>query len=417
MFHSIKRFLRMSLSTWFLIFAILCALAFAYARFIRPSHVEANAIRGLEDLGINVTVYYEHEFEDRPSCSVPVPPGPAWVKAIFGEMVLARISSVELEGEIKTLADCHDLLSQLTNLKSLSVNSTVLESVDALKHLDGLESISFERANSLKNIDALSNMNLSHVTIFNCNGLASLDSLGKIKSLDRLFIQECSGLRELSLADWKTVNLEHLYFGACDRLATVHGFPQTRKGCSFELSFCKTLEKITLQKKSNLDEFFVSGCDKLDSIGVLPESLTGLKIRYCKSLGKVEGQKIPSLKQIEIFGLPESVSFDFSLESAERFELKDCNGIKDLDLSQPIQKLKHLQIERCKKLVSLDNLPASVENVSLIDCESLERVKQKGLSNPLLQFEPSNVLPNLKRFYVWNCPNLSEIPEKAVVKP
>ena len=103
MFRSTKRFLRMSLLTWLVIFSIFCLLAFAYARFIRPSLLEANAIQGLEDLGIEIPfLLYEHEVEAyNANLERTVSPGPDWVKAIFGEMVLAKIERVELEGEFK----------------------------------------------------------------------------------------------------------------------------------------------------------------------------------------------------------------------------------------------------------------------------------------------------------------------------
>ena len=402
MFRAKKRFLQMSLLTWFLIFSILCVLAFAYARFIRPSQVEANAIRGLENLGIKVTVYYEHDFEDQPSCSVPVPPGPTWVKAIFGEMVLARISSVGLEGEFKTLDGCRDLLNQLNHLKSIDVESSTLEDVTALKQMDGLECVTFRGLNRLKNIDALSSTNISVIVIRDCKGLTSLDSLGQLQSLDRLLIDNCSGLREINLNSWETPQLTYLNIASCDQLVTVDGFPRTSETCCLELFDCQALEKITLQQKSNLDELFVDFCGKLDSINVLPESLTGLRIHYCNSLRKIEGQRIPMLKHVDVSGLPESISFDLRLESAEIITLSECDGIRDLDFSQTFSQLKELHITCCKGLLSLHSLPMSVEKVFLYDCKSLERIK------------PENSLPNLIELSWSDCPNLSDVPEELV---
>ena len=330
MFRAKKHFFRMSLLTWFLTFSILCILAFAYTRFIRPSQVEARAIQGLKDLGIEVTFSYKPEpAQSTFNIKTGRPfPGPVWVKVIFGEKVLARISEVELSGEIKSLDECTEFLMQLKHLRRIRVESRELENVDALKHLKGLDEVELQcigskslrsvdalatlnlscvriwQCNGLQNIDALANLNLSRVAICQCNGLTSLETLGEIASLKDLVILHCDGIRELNLSDWETKTLTYFRIEDCNQLVTVSGFPKSSQTGSLYLSGCEILEKVEIQRDSNLDRIVIAACPELASIDILPESLTYLLIRNCDSLTKIRWQQLPRLSNVDISGCP-----------------------------------------------------------------------------------------------------------------
>jgi len=240
-----KRFFQVSLWACFLIFSISCLAAFAYTRFIRTASVEANAIRSLEDLGIAVDFYYAHEVEaEARNLQQAVPPGPDWLKAIFGEMVFARVEGVALQGEIKSLDNCRMFLAELNSLKELSVNS-----------------------NSLKNIDALSSLNLSCIELWSCDGLTDLNSLGNIASLDRLVIGNCDGIKELNLNG--PPFLTHLQISSCGSLFS---------DCDgiVNLAFSHTIPALKSVR--------VDSCKSLISIKGLPEKGETLELVNCEAL-------------------------------------------------------------------------------------------------------------------------------------
>jgi len=397
MFHATKRFMRMSLFKWLLIFSIACLATFAVAQFVRTAQLEANAIRGLENLGLEVTYKYEHELG--PS-GRHVPPGPDWVKAIFGELVLARIEFVQFSGKMKTLDGCRDYLDQLGHLKTLTILSNELENINALKHLKGLESVCFfGNLGGTKDIDVLSSLNLRRVSFIGYNGLTSLDSLGKIASLEELSIQLCNGVQELNLNDWEAVKLQKVDIKNCCEIITVSGPPHGSENCSLTLSDCSALEKIMLQQDSRLGFISVNNCPKLSSIGVMPESLaTNQDLTKSDSLLAKKGQKLPRLSSASISSCDELFSFDVVFENAESIWLTECDGLRNLDLLQAIPKLKRVRVESCNGLVSITGLPESLENLKLINCQSLSRVA------------PADKLPKLKCFDLEKCPNLLDRP-------
>lgn len=403
MYRAIKRYSRLSLLTWLLVFSISCILAFAYACVVRPSHAEANAIQALKDLGIDVAFNYEHEFDgigfDGMSGQAD-PPGPDWIKAVFGKMALAKISAVKLTGRLKTLDDCRDHLEQLTHLRCLSIDSSVLENIDALNQLQKLEKITLRcESKSLKDIRVLSNMNLSSVSLWRCSGLASLDSLRKIVTLEELKIHHCDGIKELNLHRWETKKLKEVSIDNCNRLVTVSGFPQGSEPCELGLCDCLAVKEIVIGLESNLHLINIDNCTKLDSLGILPESLATLYLSDCDSLRNIGSTESSKLTCIDIGSCSNLVSLDALLKNAEVIRLSECNGIQSLNLTQPIPKLQVIRVGSCDGIASIDGLPESVEELDLSECQSLVRVTAE------------TSLPNLRVCDLLECPSLLESPE------
>ena len=274
-----KRFFQVSLWAWFLILSISCLVAFAFARFIRTASVEADAIRSLEDLGIAVDVYYAHEAEaDARNLQQAVPPGPDWLKAIFGEMVLARVEGVALQGEIESLESCRVFLTELNSLKELSVVSR-----------------------SLKNIDALSSMNLSTIELWSCDGLTDLDSLGNIASLDRLVIYNCAGIKELNL----------------------NGPPFLTQ---LQITGCDSLRKIRGRKLPRLNVVYISNCNCLVSSDVPAENFV---FSDCDGIANlVFSHTIPAVKSVRVDSCKSLVSIKGLPEKVETLELVNCKALE-----------------------------------------------------------------------------------------
>ena len=274
-----KRFFQVSLWGCFLIFSISCLAAFAYARFIRTASVEANAIRSLEDLGIAVDFYYAHEVEaEARNLQQAVPPGPDWLKAIFGEMVFARVEGVALQGEIKSLDNCRMFLAELNSLKELSVNS-----------------------NSLKNIDALSSLNLSCIELWSCDGLTDLNSLGNIASLDRLVIGNCDGIKELNLNG--PPFLTHL-----------------------QISSCGSLRKIRGRKLPSLNVVYIHNCNRLVSFDVPAENFS---FSDCDGIVNLAfSHTIPALKSVRVDSCKSLISIKGLPEKVETLELVNCEALE-----------------------------------------------------------------------------------------
>lgn len=402
MYGAIKRYMRLSLSAWLSVVAISCVLAFAYARFIRPSHLEANAIRALKDLGIDVDFNYEHDLSGKAD-----PPGPTWIKAVFGEMALARIETVNLSGGFKTLDNCGVHLSQLTYLRNLSIDSDVLENIEAINQLKQLKGITlYCESKSLEDIEVLSSMNLSRVSIWACNGLKSIDPLGKIVTLEELNLHYCDGIRKLSFCGWETKKLKEVYIANCNELFTLSfgGLSQGSEPCKLGLCDCLAVEKVAIESDSNLDSISVHNCTKLDSLDVLPESLNELYLSDCDSLRKIGTTKLPKLTCVDIGFCNRLVSLDAMLKTAEIIRLSECDGIQCLDLTQPIPKLQCVRIGSCNGLTLINGLPKSVEILDIEECQSLVRVTAEA------------GLPNLRVCEIVECPILLESPNETQTK-
>ena len=367
MYRFTKRFLRLSIASWLIIFSILCFVVFVYARFMRQPDIEASAIQDLRDLDIEVQALYEFES------------GPEWAKKIFGENVFARVNEISLHGSMETLDGCRDALARLSHLKHLRVRSYKLENVDALKGFNRLETIKFD----------------------GCGDIDNLDSLKGIASLKKLYLRQ-SAIEKLDLREWRSPNLEKVTVNRCSQLVSVSGFLSVGKNCLLDLEECEALEEIKIQAGSNLDFITITNCPTLDSIGVLPETLVGLGIYDCDSLTRVEGRKQTKLNSVELVGCNQLDSFDVSLESVEHVKLVSCDGIQDLNFHQSVPRLASVRIIYCDGMVAIDGLPESTEKLELRRCMALKRVT------------PDASLPNLKVLTIDRCPSLSEAPAMPV---
>ena len=408
MYRVAKRFFRFSLLTWFIIFSVLCLLAFGYARIVHPSRKEANAIRGLEELGLEVQIYYQHydaadglymkETErGLVVTSASVSPGPDWLKSIFGEMVFARISSVSLKGKIETLDDCCDFLTDLSHLTALEVESETLTSVDALKNFPRLEEVKFSDCSDLRDVDALSGLNLSSAMFAYC-GVESIDSLAKGESLSELIVHGCDRITQLNLNDWAATNLSVIEIEMCQQLISVTGFPKTDRASSSTLKilYCEALEKVAIEGDSIPKKFTVVNCKQLAIVGASnPLAANSSSFR---SVNRRESKPAIVQDHIEIYDCANLVSLELPAKNTAWLGLGSCDDLTSLDL-HPFSMLKSVTVEFCENITSISGLSSSIEELLLEECPSLERVL------------PAKGFPNLKTVEADNCPKLIKVPE------
>jgi len=278
----------MRLLTFFLVISTFCLAAFVFANFLRTSHVEANAVAALRDLGIEVHYYFDYEIEafeamQKENEPEPVPPGPNWLKAIFGEMVLARVETVELKGNFKTLNDCRKFLGDFAHLKELGISSGALVNVDAIKHLTGLEVVRISKCHGLANLDSLKHLTgLEVVRISKCHGLANLDSLGEVESLQKLRVWrnapelcsvDVSGSDRLASFDVPLESTEEFFLTECDGIRVLD-FSQARKLKRLHVSSCNGLFSINLP--DSVEELVAISCESLERI-VIKKGLVNIR--------------------------------------------------------------------------------------------------------------------------------------------
>ncbi|CAL5439086.1 unnamed protein product [Camellia sinensis] len=162
---------------------------------------------------------------------------------------------------------------------------------------------------------------------------------------------------------------------------------------------CEKLEKLPqlLHTFTFLQELYVYNCPSLGSFPKIgfPCTLKTLKIRNCEALQSLFGW----ITQIN----------DNNLEV---LTFENCPSLTCLILCRGgglPPTLKHLEIERCKKLEAL-----LVEEGMEINCPSLESVRIWGCY--MLKYLPddlpnNNNLRNLSRLILYGCKNLEYIPE------
>ena len=329
-----ERFWRMRLLTYFGVISTFCLAAFVFANFLRTSHVEANAIAALRDQGIKVHYCFDYEIEayeamEKENEPEPIPPGPNWLKAIFGEMVLARVETVELKGDFKTLDDCREFLGDFAHLKELDISSRALVNVDAIKHLTELEV----------------------VRISKCHGLANLDSLGEVKSLQKLGVWECDGLGELSFTDWKTTVLEEVTIEQCNGLNSITGLPKSLRFLG--LFECESLQKIQMRNAPELCSVDVSGSDRLASFDVPLESTEEFFLTECDGIRVLDFSQARKLKRLHV---------------------GSCNGLVSINLPDRVEELVATDCESLEQIVPQKSL-ASIRTIVLKQCPRLEKNK------------------------------------------
>ncbi|KAB1200451.1 putative WRKY transcription factor 19 [Morella rubra] len=220
------------------------------------------------------------------------------------------------------------------------------------------------------------------------------------------------------------------------------GGGEFKKLTRMELTGCNELREISdLSSSSNLKELDILDCPKLvkvhKSVGSLGNLVSLIVGRCCELRSFPKSLKLRSLKQLFISNCKRLKDFPeiecemenvttLSLHSTDLFSiLFDCSdhGLKKLylrgmnidmlpsDMARFVR-LTRLDLDDCKNLREIPELPQNIKEISARGCRSLERFSQ--LPKILWQFNESG-LQDLKEVDVTGCHNLvCDVPKTSM---
>ncbi|VVA29076.1 Hypothetical predicted protein, partial [Prunus dulcis] len=306
--------------------------------------------------------------------------------------------------------------------------------------------------------------NLEELDLQGCKKLGKVhSSIAVHKKLKVLRLTGCESIKSLP-SELEMDSLEHFSLRGCSKLKKIPEFGEHMQNVK-EIYLCETaIEQIpsSIERLVGLVSLFINDCESLLS---LPNAICNLKsLRQligngCSKVDKLPGEMecleslelsgsgmrgpLGAMKNLKILDLSGSVAslnpdperWGLVLSSLNRLgsltklDLSDCNigegaipydigclsSLKELDLSgnnfvslpssiRYLSELRYLQLQRCKRLEQLPDLPPKGYSSILVyvdDCTSLKR-----LSDPSKLSEGANVYDF--RFSCFNCFRLVE---------
>ncbi|XP_018480641.1 disease resistance protein TAO1 [Raphanus sativus] len=287
------------------------------------------------------------------------------------------------------LRDC----SSLTELPFSIGNAINLRRLD-LSHCSSL----VELPSSMENITTLENLLLT-----GCSHIAKLPS--SIGNLKRLYLENCSSLEELPSSVINSFNLKAFACRGCTNLVELPLYMDTASyPKEFELRGCSSLRELpsSIGNITILEDLYLGGCSSLvelpSSIGSMT-NLRKLSLNECTSLVKLPSS-IGDMSNLRILFLERcskltALPVNINMKSLDTLVLTDCSSLKVFpEISTNIgvlkltgtaieqfppsimswPRLRELVIKGCTKLVSLPQLPDSLEFLVADNCGSLERL-------------------------------------------
>ncbi|KAH1247725.1 TMV resistance protein N [Glycine max] len=244
--------------------------------------------------------------------------------------------------------------------------------------------------------------NLTYLNLSGCNSLVELPHFEQALSLKVLNLKGCGKLRQLHLSVGFPRNLTYLKLSGCNSLIELPHFEQALNLERLNLRDCKSLVNLPhFVEDLNLKELNLEGCVQLrqihPSIGHL-RKLTVLNLKDCKSLVSLPSNilGLSSLRYLNLFGCSNIHNIHLSEDSVRcllpSFPIFSC--MRELDLSfcnllkipdafgnlhcleklclrgnnfetlpsfKELCNLLHLNLQHCKRLKYLPELPSRTD--------------------------------------------------------
>ncbi|XP_048594752.1 probable disease resistance protein RPP1 [Brassica napus] len=266
-------------------------------------------------------------------------------------------------------------------IRKLDLNDTGLQEIAPwVKEMSCLETLVIHGCSNLQKLrSSIGNLtNLENLDLKGCSSLVELpSSIGNMTNLENLDLKGCSSLMELPSSIGNMTNLETLNLDGCSSLVelpssigNLHNLKRLNLGnCSKLMSL-----PVNINMKS-LDELDLSYCSVLKSF---PEISTNIRVLKLNGTAIEEiPTSIRSWSRLERLDMSYSENLRKSHHAFDlitNLHLSDT-GIQEISpLVKEMSRLRELVINGCTKLVSLPQLPHSLEFMHVENCESLERL-------------------------------------------
>nr|BCM95301.1 disease resistance protein [Brassica rapa subsp. pekinensis] len=303
-----------------------------------------------------------------------------------------------------SLMELPSSIGNLTNLKKLNLKlcSSLMELPSSIGNMTNLENLNLSGCSSLVELpSSISNMtNLEKLNLSQCSSVVRLSfSIGNMTNLKELDLSECSSLVELTFGNM--TNLKNLDLSGCSSLVEISSsIGNMTNLVKLDLSRCSSLEELpsSIGNMTNLENLNLGNCSKLMSlpVNINMKYLDILDLSDCSSLKSFPeistNIRVLKLNGTAIEEIPTSIRSWSRLEwlhmsysenlgkSHHAFDLitnlhLSDTGIQEISpLVKEMSRLQTLVINGCTKLVSLPQLPDSLEYINAENCESLERL-------------------------------------------
>ncbi|XP_071721767.1 putative disease resistance RPP13-like protein 1 [Rutidosis leptorrhynchoides] len=321
-----------------------------------------------------------------------------------------------------SIVKCPKLLGNLpnhfTSLKKLEVRRCEKLNVlnvyfpeSCMLEIDGCEEIA-----------SRSSMDLTQATHLQIHGNVPKSMIpSKWKSTGYLILYNCSRLQRFPITLYSMTHLISFEIKGCSSL--VSPLPSA----VFSLP---VLETINIQGCTNLEALIDEECYNLG--GMLPDSITYLKVSYCGKLECVTKTTLPSsLTNLDIYqckGLEFVAETFMESTKLESIVIRQCDNLQRLpDDMHTLGNLEKISIEYCPNLLCFPQggLPKSnkLKELSICWCDKLAAPSLIGITSltslsiggddnncrRLLEWEGLHTLPNLTSLYIYRS-DMEEIP-------
>ncbi|TYH21150.1 hypothetical protein ES288_A04G019500v1 [Gossypium darwinii] len=270
---------------------------------------------------------------------------------------------------------------------------------------------------------------LEDLEIYKCPSLMSLSSKGHkniCNQLQLLDITECSKLSFLFSNTKFPITLKHLRIGECPELEYIAQEFEENACLESLLIFRSGIKSLPrgLDKLIHLQEMWLDSCSNLVSFeetGLLTTSFRAFVVDGCGNFGALLKcmASITSLRQLCMCNCSADISFPSEGFPANLTSLEISNAPKiyrslvEWGLNR-LTSLQGLTIGGggCSNVVSFPvegigmMLPPSLTRISLTEFENLEFMFSEGFQD----------LASLKELVIGNCPNLTSLPEKDMLR-
>nr|XP_012567490.1 disease resistance-like protein DSC1 isoform X2 [Cicer arietinum] len=284
-------------------------------------------------------------------------------------------------------------------LRYLRWDGYCLESLPSTFCAEMLTELHMSHSKLKKLWDGVQNLlNLTIIWLESSKDLIEIPDLSKATNLERVYLSECESLCQLHPSIFSLPRLTHLGLGGCIKIESLKTNIHS-----------KSLSKLLLDGCSSLMEFSVTSEEMTyltlrgTAIHELPSSiwrntkLTFLDLTECCKLNTVGLSNDPQLWSITVLNLCgcsqiNALNLLFILDgiqSLKQLKLNECFNLEVLpDNIQNHSRLEWLDLDDCRILVSLSELPPSVLYLKAANCTYLDTdsTQQSLLENMLQTF-------------------------------
>ncbi|KAG5406873.1 hypothetical protein IGI04_012992 [Brassica rapa subsp. trilocularis] len=273
-------------------------------------------------------------------------------------------------------------LSTATNLQTLDLSgcSSLTELPFSIGNAINLRRLNLSHCSSLVEFpSSMENVTtLEELLLTGCSHLANLPpSIGNLKTL---YLENCSSLVALPSSVRNSFNLKTFFSSGCSNLVELPLYIPASYLKKFELRGCSSLRELpsSIGNMTNLEELYLGGCSSLvelpSSIGNMT-NLRKLSLNLCSNLTALPINI--NMKSLDELVLTDCSSLKLFPEISTNISVLKLAGTAIEEVPPSIMswpRLRELVIKGCSKLVSLPQLPDSLEFLDADNCGSLEKL-------------------------------------------